>query len=156
MDRSGGVTEYLQNDHERLDAILDEVRSLVSSTSFGEAQKRFAQFVSGLERHIDVEEEILFSAFEEMTGMRSGPTAVMRHEHVEIRRLLGAVTDALDRASAAAFAESVESLVDVLGTHNQKEERVLYPTTDRALGSEAAKVALVGRLRSILEPSADG
>ena len=47
-----------------------------------------AEFTCGLSRHINVEEGVLFPTFEQMTGMTTGPTTVMRSEHVEIRRLM--------------------------------------------------------------------
>src|SRR5215471_19114316 len=47
------VTEYLQGDHRRLDAILADVEKLIGAGSFDEARKRFAEFNAGLSRHID-------------------------------------------------------------------------------------------------------
>ena len=64
----------------------------------------------------------------------AGPTAVMRAEHVEIVDLLEQIADRIGDA-----AESLDALRRsfhaVLGDHNFKEERVLYPTTDRLLGA---------------------
>ncbi len=144
------VTGLLQDDHERLDAIVEDVRTRISKGAFVEARERFADFATGLRRHIHVEEQLLFPTFEAATGMKGhGPTVVMRAEHADIRRLLDEVTGALEKADVAAFEQSSDALVTLLAEHNQKEERVLYPMTDRALGTGAEE--LVGRLREGLD-----
>ena len=142
------VTAYLQADHERLDAIALEVDRLAVGGSFAEARRRFGEFVCGLGWHIDVEEQVLFPAFEEKTGMTRGPTTVMRAEHVEIREGMRRVTAALDAGDAAAAKASLGELTALLGAHNMKEERMLYPMTDRAMGSAEAQEALVRRIES--------
>ena len=102
----------------------------------------------GLDRHIEVEEQILFPLFERMTGMTgAGPTFVMRSEHVDIRRLMGDTAAALEAADPARADASLDGLLDVLGSHNMKEERILYPMTDEAAGDDPARDDLVKRLQ---------
>ena len=142
------VTEYLATDHRRLDAIVAEVRSLVDARSFPQAGARFTEFRCGLDRHIDIEEQTLFPLFEQMTGMRNaGPTFVMRREHVDIRQLMDDTMAALQTADRAQADAALDSLMDVLASHNMKEERVLYPMIDRAAGGDAARDDLVKRLQ---------
>lgn len=141
-----GVTEFLQADHRRLDAILSEVGGLAAACSFGEVGERFAEFVCGLGRHIDLEEQILFPTFEQATGMTGGPTLVMRGEHLEIRRLLSDVAAAIEKADGAGVRESIHGLIETLSAHNLKEEQVLYPMTDQAAGS--GRDDLVKRLQA--------
>lgn len=148
-DGARSVTEYLQGDHRRLDAIVPEVRRLTTAGSFAEAIERFAELTCGLDRHIDLEEQILFPTFEQMTGMTSGgPTSVMRGEHVEIRRLMNEVVEALKAADAAKVEESLRGFTETLSIHNMKEERILYPMTDQAAGSDRARDDLVKRLQA--------
>lgn len=142
------VTEHLQADHRRLDAIVADVRALLEAGSFAEASARFAEFACGLARHIEIEEEILFPVFEQMTGMAHGPTVVMRHEHVEIRQTLSEIAAALARSDGAAASGSIDALEDVLSDHNLKEERVLYPMTDDAAGDDRAREDLVHRMQA--------
>lgn len=143
------VTECLKGDHRRLDAIVPEVQRLVGASSFPEASERFAEFVCGLGRHIDVEERVLFPTFEQMTGMTGGgPTVVMRGEHVEIRRQMSEVVVALKAADAAGAEESIHGLTETLAAHNMKEERMLYPMADQAAGNDRARDDLVKRLQA--------
>ena len=52
------VSEQLGGDHRRLDAIMKEVERLVEAAAFPEAAARFAEFACGLDRHIEVEEQV--------------------------------------------------------------------------------------------------
>lgn len=132
------VSEFLGADHDRLDALLDETEKHVGRGDFTEALARFLEFRVGLERHIEIEERVLFPEFERLPGVPAGPTAVMRAEHREIQEILGEIEDALRGEFTSEFLGSVGDLREVLGDHNAKEEQVLYPMTDRALGRPRA------------------
>ena len=140
------VTGYLQADHRRLDAIIPAVERLADAGSFAEAQTCFGEFACGLGWHIDVEEQVLFPFFEAKTGMTRGPTEVMRVEHVDIRERIRAVAAALEAHDAARLRDALGELTTVLSSHNLKEERMLYPMTDRATDSFEAQERLVRRI----------
>ena len=134
-----GVNEALSWDHDRLDALEAAAFEKRALGDLQLAYDLYAEFASGLKRHIGFEEQFLFPAFEEKTGMppTAGPTAVMRTEHREIEALLGQIEAGI--ADAAAPIESLRrSLHAVLGDHNLKEEQILYPTTDNLLGEEGS------------------
>ncbi len=147
--RTRTVSEFLGSDHRRLDAIFRKTGELVAAGSFAEASASFAEFASGLSRHIDMEETILFPFFEARTGMTAGPTAVMRREHVEIRRLLAAISAALAGSDGAAFTAARGPLLEILEAHNQKEEGILYPLSDRVAGGDRERDDLVRRMQAI-------
>lgn len=147
--RDDTVTGLLQDDHTRLDDLIDEARSALSARAFADASALWRQVVHGLGQHIEAEEQLLFPAFERATGMTSGPTVVMRNEHVDIKRLLETVGAALGAEDASAARAAVAELADLLGVHNSKEEGILYPRTDSALGPAGAK-ALTEQLRARL------
>jgi iron-sulfur cluster repair protein YtfE (RIC family) len=143
------VTQYLKDDHRRLDALIDEVGERVRERGFADAARRFAEFAAGLQRHIEIEERILFPVYEEKTDITHGPTHVMRVEHLEIRRLLDAIAAALKEESSPRASQGLAALVDILTGHNRKEERVLYPMTDELLGSAHARAALVRDMEAV-------
>jgi iron-sulfur cluster repair protein YtfE (RIC family) len=76
---------------------------------------------------------------------------VMRDEHREI-------LDCLDRIQAsitdpASTAESVRHALHlVLGNHNLKEENIVYPMTDQALGAEARDALVAADSGSLAAP----
>ncbi len=130
-----GVDEYLSWDHARLDALLDETIDLFEAARVEDARKCFGEFVCGLERHIDAEENIVFPIFDAVRS-GAGPTQVMRFEHVHIRDALRELEGALQRSDATTFDSALETLVNVLGEHNAKEEGILYPAIDGMVDDE--------------------
>lgn len=147
--RTETVSTYLQSDHRRLDALLDECRRLVEAGDMTRAAGLFDQFQEGLVRHIRIEEDLLFPEFEKAAGMGrdSGPTGVMLSEHVEIQRLMEEIHEALAATPPAreAFEPLRSALLALLSEHNTKEERILYPMSDRMIDPER----LAGLLRDM-------
>jgi uncharacterized protein (DUF2249 family) len=143
------VSEHLAADHDRLDALFREARQLAVEGRFEDARARFDEFACGLSQHIDAEESVLFPAFEEKTGIRGGPTRVMRSEHIDIQAQLGAVSAAIGQRDRARFEGAASLLVEVLGAHNMKEEQMLYPMTDDAAGGDREREELVRLIEAV-------
>lgn len=140
------VTQLLIADHERLDALLAETKRHLQGDDRARARGSFATFREGLEHHIVVEEEVLFPAFERhVGGGGGGPTAVMRAEHGDIRRLLEEVALALEGAATPPPTAPLGELTAILEAHNGKEEQILYPMTERALADDASSRAEIAR-----------
>ena len=138
------VGEALAWDHDRLDALEAKVFERLAAQDQASARGRWAEFTVGLRRHIRFEEEVLFPRFEERCG--PGPTGVMRLEHRQIEAILEAIGLALaNEASALALRAELHQ---VLGAHNQKEEMVLYPMTDRILDA-LERDALVAAIQAV-------
>jgi iron-sulfur cluster repair protein YtfE (RIC family) len=143
--RFDSITRYLSWDHDRLDGLLSEATRRVDAGHLSDARSLFTAFDEGLRRHIRVEEELLFPLFESRTGMRNGPTAVMRTEHRSIEAELLRMRRGLDAGDASEYATGLATLHGVLGPHNVKEEQVLYPTTDDLM-EVPERLAFVDRL----------
>ena len=145
MTEFPSVTAYLTWDHDRLGALLSEAVVLVSTGNLDAARPKFTAFLEGITRHIRLEEELLFSVFEQRTGLVSGPTQVMRMEHRAIEQAIGRMRAALLENDAAGFAEHHANLIEVLGAHHRREEDILYPMTDRSL-PESVRLSLTKKL----------
>ncbi len=143
------VTDYLETDHRRLDALLAEVDAELARRAVARARQLFGEFSCGLERHMQAEEQVLFPVFERVTGMAVGPVSVMTREHALLRELVDGIGGALAREDGAAAQNGLISAAEVLELHNMKEERVIYPHTDRALTSAAERDALVLRMQGV-------
>lgn len=142
------VSDYLEFDHRRLDAMLPAVVERLQKREFGGAADQFAEFSCGLNRHIEAEEQVLFPAFEERTGIRTGPTVVMRAEHVEIRKWMALVETSLRAQDDAGARDALTRLTAALSAHNMKEELVLYPMTDQA-ADEGERDTLVRQMQAL-------
>lgn len=136
-------------DHRHCDDLFAAAEQSAGDGDLVAARLAFGQFRDAVLRHFTGEEATLFPAFEERTGMRMGPTQVMRMEHEQMRALMDAAVDALESGKTEDFLGQADSLLITMQQHNMKEENVLYPMCDQQLGDAAG--ALVERLRSELE-----
>lgn len=135
------IARLYADDHTRLDGLFRQCRSLMATDPIG-ARECFRQFKEGLERHIVWEEDLLFPVFEATTGMReSGPTAVMRYEHLQIRQLLDLIDSTL--AEGHSSAEDESRLIAIIDAHNWKEETLLYPMIDQEITAEERRQVLL-------------
>lgn len=132
------ITALLSQDHTACDDLFAEAEALVAKQDWPNAATHFGRFEQALQRHLGVEEDTLFPAFEARTGMTGGPTQMMRMEHAQMRELLAQMRSAIERQQAPAFLGLAETLLMLMQQHNMKEEQILYPMTDQALGGDAA------------------
>ncbi len=139
------VMDFMGKDHDRLDRIFSEFGN---ATSVGTAKPLFHDFKIGLQRHIVWEEEVLFPAFEEKTGMHgAGPTEVMRDEHRQIKKFLEAMHDRIAKGKKDT-TELEKGLLEVLKPHNDKEESILYPCIDESL-TEKEIEGVLAKMKSL-------
>lgn len=129
------ITEFFEQDHDRLDELFKTFQQSKRS-DFPKAKEAFKEFKFGLQRHIVWEEDLLFPIWEQKTGMSdSGPTPVMRNEHRQIGQQLEAIHQKVVSQSPDSDQEE-QALLDLLGSHNRKEERALYPAIDKVTSAE--------------------
>jgi hemerythrin-like domain-containing protein len=130
------VLEFLGNDHRACDDLFAAAETAAAQGRWDDARELFARFDAAMVRHLVMEEEVLFPAFEARTGMRSGPTEVMRMEHAQMRDLLRDMADAVATQDQGRFLGLSETLNMLMQQHNLKEENMLYPMSDQVLAGE--------------------
>ena len=95
-----------------------------------------------MRRHLAIEEEILFPAFDSLSGMGGGgPTAMMRMEHQQMRGLLDQIAVAMESGDAQEALDIGDTLLMLIQQHNVKEEGMLYPMAENMLASQWADLA---------------
>ena len=119
--------DALVSQHHLCDSFFADAESAIQTHDWETAQTKWSLFVEELLKHLDREEQILFPAFEQATGMTQGPTTVMRYEHQEMRQLLSDLQAAISQHDAVSFLGLSETLLVLMQQHNLKEENVLYP-----------------------------
>ena len=131
------LSEYFTLDHRSCDAQWADVEAAADAENAEDIRAAWDRFDAALRRHLDREEEILFPAFEAATGMRDGgPTFVMRSEHAQMRGLLEQMAVAVEGADYEELLDLGDTLLMLIQQHNQKEEHMLYPLSERALGPQ--------------------
>ena len=149
MTEGKTIREFFEQDHDRLDELFKTFQQLKRS-DFAKAEQAFKEFKVGLQRHIVWEEDLLFSLWEKKTGMSdSGPTPAMRNEHRQIGQQLEAIHLKLANQNVESDQEE-QGLLNLLSSHNRKEERALYPAIDRVTSPEERK-AVFQNMKDISE-----
>ena len=145
----GKISVTFEQDHDRLDALFTTFQEQ-KRQDVAKAKEAFAAFKFGLQRHIVWEEDVLFPKWEENSGMaEGGPTQVMRSEH----RMIGDCLEAIHQKVQAQDPESdrdEQLLLDILKSHNMKEERILYPSIDQVI-SDQERAELYQAMKEIPE-----
>lgn len=141
------ITTPLFQHHKHCDEIFADAEEACGKGDWTAGGAAFELLRTQLETHFASEEELLFPAFETATGMTSGPTEVMRGEHRQMRDLLGQMQAAVDSRDSDTFGGAAETLLILMQQHNMKEENILYPMCDNALGSSDVGTSIAERLK---------
>ena len=143
------ATQLLMEEHEIILRGLRVVEALanraasggeVPAHAVGGALEFLIQFADIHHHH--KEEEILFPALEEAGFPRdAGPVGVMLQEHAQGRELISALRAAAPQAAGDAaarelFANTARAYTALLSAHIDKENQVLFPMADQAIGGE--------------------
>jgi len=143
----GTIKNYLAADHRHCDDLFAAAEEQVAKGIWDTAGEDFSRLIGAMQRHFAMEEGVLFPAFEQATGNTSGPTQVMRSEHQQILEVLEHMAEAVEGRDGDAYAGLSETLLILMQQHNLKEEQILYPMSDQALGGESE--ALVQRMEVV-------
>jgi hemerythrin-like domain-containing protein len=127
------INEFMTRDHRRCDELMAEAEASANSNDWDKTQQLTDEFLAAMEHHFNMEETVLFPAFEQQTGIIQGPTMIMRSEHQQMRNLMSQLKDALDRQAEDDFLDTTETLLIMMQQHNMKEEGMLYPMSDEQL-----------------------
>jgi len=146
------ISDFLVPDHKRCDSLFATAEAAAANDDWDKTEAEFNCFRDAQVHHFDMEERVMFPAFEERTGMRHGPTEVMRSEHRQMIALLNQMSNAIAREDTNAYLGDADTLLIIMQQHNVKEEQMLYQMADQALANELDEV--VGRMRAMTWPDA--
>jgi len=137
MTDKSSPSAFFSEEHRACDALWAEIEGAVQAGDGAKALALWARFDASMSRHFAMEEEILFPAVEQATGMQgAGPTAVMRGEHVQMRGVLRQMAAEADANNLEGLVDQGDTLLMLIQQHNVKEEGVLYPLCDRVLAGQ--------------------
>ena len=135
------IQQFMTVHHRDCDEILADAEAPLASGDWAGYQQKWQEFVDELLHHLKMEEDVLFPAFEDATGMTQGPTMVMRSEHEQMRAFISQMNEAIANQNQERAMGLVESLVLLIQQHNMKEEQMLYPMCDMRLANNSATLA---------------
>lgn len=127
--------DHFSAEHRACDDHFAAAEAAAQAGDWNACRAAWAAFVDATEQHFQCEEQQLFPAFEAATGITQGPTAVMRHEHGQMRQLFADVGVSLQEQDGDGFLGGCETLLMLMQQHNLKEENVLYPMCDQHIAN---------------------
>lgn len=131
------ISDYMNKDHRHCDAAFARAEDRAAARDWTGLARDGGTFLREIERHIGLEEDLLFPAFEDKTGMTSGPTETMRAEHEQMRGMFAQMRAAIEAKDAEQYLGIAQTLLSLLQQHNMKEESMMYPMLDQSLGDDA-------------------
>ena len=141
-DIKSGLAAFFEQDHSDCDARWADVEELLDTQDIDTARPAWQKFDTSMRRHFAMEEDVLFPAFDAISGMGGGgPTAVMRMEHQQMRGLLEQIGDAMESADTQEALDIGDTLLMLIQQHNVKEEGMLYPMAENMLAGNWADLA---------------
>lgn len=136
------ISSYLANDHARCEALFAQAQSALEDGQWPQAARAFACFGDALERHLLVEERIVFPAYEKAIRTASVPASAMRAEHLRIRGIMQRLAYSIEKRRGDEAFDHAGILRRVLDRHDQAEQGKLYPMVERVLaGRQEAVIA---------------
>ena len=142
---------HMQAHHDRCDQLYADGENFLLDEQIEEGLELIKSFLNEMERHFQMEETVLFPSFEEISGMRQGPTQVMRMEHQQMRNLLALMSEAVSSGNQEEILEVGETMMILMQQHNVKEEGILYPMADQHLASYLKE--LIERMDAVAIPA---
>ncbi len=134
------IKSFLTTDHRACDEYFSQMENLANEGTLADASEAYRKFADATEHHFQMEERVMFPAFEQKTGMTQGPTEVMRMEHQQLRSLLKQLGEAIEKDDRSKFFGLTETLMIMMQQHNMKEEQMLYTMAQQHLSADAAQI----------------
>ena len=133
------IKGFLTQDHRDIDEFFTSMENQAND-DIKSAKDAYVKFAFELEKHLQMEEKVMFLEFENATGMTQGPTQMMRMEHNQMRELVAQMQNALNAEDKNMFFSISETLMMLMQQHNMKEEQMLYPMAEQHLNPQSDRI----------------
>lgn len=140
---------WLNHDHENFESAVYKCRSACDDANWPLVQQVFNELVTSYKFHVQIEEEVLFPAYEQHPDVPRDPTDSLRADHTQIFRLMENILQQLGQSPDDSVAEDLSLLYRTLIRHHEKEEQIFLPMASQALYFD--KDAILEELKSQIE-----
>lgn len=136
----GTESDWLNHDHRAFEALLARCEEAAEREDWKSVKQLFNDLVGHLKAHMQMEEEVLYPAYESLTDAPEGPTVALRAEHDEIVRLVRDLSLVLNTNNSDLFLDALLPLDKTLAGHHQKEEEIFLPMAGHALREKREQI----------------
>jgi iron-sulfur cluster repair protein YtfE (RIC family) len=124
---------WLVHEHSLYEDLLSECQDALRIEDWGTVNRVLHELVTHLKRHMALEEEVLFPAYESAPHAPQGPTTVLREEHSGIVRLIQDLARVIKAREATHVHECLDQLENLMIKHHEKEEDIFLPMASHIL-----------------------
>ncbi len=130
--RSESLRALLVRDHQRLEALFVQLLDAFREGDQDELRWMWSRFDAGLSAHLVVEERYLLPLFERV---EPDEAAALLAEHAGFRKTLNDLGVGVDLH--VVKLDVAQGFVEALRAHARREDQLLYPWAERALGDSS-------------------
>lgn len=124
---------WLVHEHSLYENLLSICRDAAEAEDWESVERALHELVTHLKRHVALEEEVLFPAYEAAPGASPVPTTALREEHDAIVRLLRDFAQVLTTRQRDPVLESLDRIENRMIRHHEKEEDIFLPMASHVL-----------------------
>jgi len=126
---------WLVHEHSLYEELLSRCREAAETEDWGSVDRVVHELVAHLKRHMALEEEVLFPAYEATPHAPQGPTTALREEHANIVRLIRDTAQVIRTRDSDHVLECLAQLEYHMIKHHEKEEDIFLPMASHILNS---------------------
>jgi len=132
---------WLEHEHSLYEDLLSRCMDAAELEDWGTATKAFNELVTHLKRHMALEEEVLYPAYEATPHAPQGPTKALREEHDNIVRMVRDMAQLLKTRDSEHVLECLAYLESLMIKHHEKEEDIFLPMESHILGESREELS---------------
>jgi len=126
---------WLVHEHSLYENLLSRCRDAVETEDWGNVDQITHELVTHLKRHMALEEEVLYPAYESSPQAPQGPTMALREEHTNIVRLIQDTARVIRSRDSDHVLECLAHLEHQMIKHHEKEEDIFLPMASHILNA---------------------
>ncbi|MEN8133083.1 MAG: hemerythrin domain-containing protein [Pseudomonadota bacterium] len=131
---------WLVHEHSLYEDLLSRCQDAVEIEDWGGADLVFRELVLHLKRHMALEEEVLYVAYEAAVEAPQGPTKALREEHDQIVRLVRDMVRIIKTRDSDYVLECLVHLEKQMIKHHEKEEDIFLPMASHILDARREEI----------------
>ena len=126
---------WLLHEHSLYESLLSQCQDAAEIEDWGTVDFVFNELVTHLKRHMALEEEVLYPAYESTPHAPQGPTTALREEHSNIVRLVQDMARIIKTRDSDRVLECLAHLEYQMIKHHEKEEDIFLPMASHILNT---------------------
>ena len=132
---------WLIHEHSLYENLLSRCQDAMEIEDWRGADLVFGELVTHLKRHMALEEEVLYAAYEATVEAPQGPTKALREEHDQIVRLVRDMVRVIKTRNSDHVLECLVHLEKQMIKHHEKEEDIFLPMASHILDARREEIS---------------